>query len=510
MTSKSCISFMRLVDSEKRIMKLKTPKAHLKILDILNSHHKYTLITASRGFAKTTLTSQIWLPNYIMDTFKDENILIFSSSTQKSQGFMEDTKAALQMIINAGFALKKNKWGKVIELINENGAKISLESKSVTQDIRGEKKDFLRPTLVICDDIESKAMSSQFNVKSNNGRAKLKDFFYSDLMPSLSEDGRIIVIGTILHKDSLLSNLMENPMWEKVIVPAMENNQSNWKSKFPLNKEEAREISTSDNKIISLEEIKEDWFKQGKHSEFYQEYLCSPIADEKKIFDPLFFKYFDGLLWGDNESMEISDALYKKTLLIKNPQKVITQEGEIGIEKFRICASMDLGSTGADESVIIVCGMYEHKLYVLEALGGHWSPFEKVCAVLEVMKTYKPYKFGIEKAGAQNDFFYTAKVASEQYKTPIPIVELSHGGKAKNIRIAALEPYFNTGKIIFNAKNSNINKLESELLDFDIDTEAKKDNYSDALAYQLQLFFGIGAKGAENKAYPKVYRGDMY
>lgn len=500
---------MRLIDADKKFMKMPSPKTHLAILDLLNETNKFTLITASRGFSKTTLVNQIWLPNYIMETKKKEFILIVSNSTAKAKGILNDTKSALNMIINAGFKMKKIKWNNVIEIINENNVSIHIESRSVTQDIRGEKRDFLRPSLIICDDIESKAMSSPFNTKTANGRGKLKDFFYSDLLPSMSEDGRIIVVGTILHKDSLIANLLSNKSWKSLVVPVYENGVSNWKSRFPLTKQDALEINKGKNfneLITSIEEIKEQWFSEGKHSEFYQEYLCQPVADEKKIFNPSDFKYFKGLSWGENEFFKIENSLETQTLVIRKPISVLLEDREIGINEFVIKCSMDLASDGTDESVIIVGGMFENKLYMIEALGGHWSPFQKVCAVLEVVKTYKPIAFGIEKAGAQNDFFYTAKVASEQYKTPIPIVSLFHKGRAKNIRIAALEPYFKTGGIILNAKCKNLNKLESELIDFDIDTEAKKDNYCDALAYQLQMFYGLGADNEDYIPPSKIIR----
>lgn len=510
MDSKTRLKLIRLVDINKKILNLKSPKLHLDILDLLNQNNKYTLISASRGFAKTTLTSCVYLPTFTLETKKDEYIIIYSQNTQKALSFLNDTKEALRLFIDAGFNLIKLNWtSNAIKLSNEYGSKITIKSKSITQDTRGEKEDFLRPTLVLCDDIESKSISSKFNVKTTTGRAKVKDFFYSDLLPSLNEDGRVIFIGTILHHDSLLANLIKDPVWKKIIIPVCENNKSNWPSKYPLTKEDAKALNTLDSGevITSIEEIKQNWFIQGKHTEFYQEYMCKAIADEKKLFNPNDFKYFQGLEYNEPKIQKINNSIEEKSLFIKSPKSVKINNENIPIEHFNIKAAMDLASDGLDESVIIVGGLYKSNFYLFESIGGHFNPFLKVAKVLEVLKSYKINAFGVEKAGAQNDFFYTLKVAQEQYNTFIPLVPLSHGGKAKNIRIAYLEPYFKTSRIFFNQKDANLANLEAELLDFDIDSDSKKDNYIDALAYLISMFFGIGREQTQSLKTPKLVRG---
>jgi hypothetical protein len=59
-----------------------------------------------------------------------------------------------------------------------------------------------RPDLVILDDIESEE-----HANSKSLRDKLKKWFYRVVM-GLSQNAKIFVIGTILHYDSLLNELI--------------------------------------------------------------------------------------------------------------------------------------------------------------------------------------------------------------------------------------------------------------------------------------------------------------
>jgi arginine deiminase len=103
---------------------------------------------------------------------------------------------------------------------------------------------------------------------------------------------------------------------------------------------------------------------------------------------------------------------------------------------------------------------------------------------------FSPIRFGIEKASAQNDFFYTIDVAQKETGIRIPVEELRHGGVNKNIRISNLQPLFFTNKIYFNESDINISELESQLATFDIDVESLYDDLMDTLAYQLQFTKG--------------------
>ena len=80
------------------------------------------------------------------------------------------------------------------------------------QSLRGMKTGSQRPSLIVVDDLEN-----DVNVLTADQRGKLKDWFTKALLNLPGPDGaRIIVIGTVLHKDALLKWLLSEsqaPFW---------------------------------------------------------------------------------------------------------------------------------------------------------------------------------------------------------------------------------------------------------------------------------------------------------
>ena len=76
-----------------------------------------------------------------------------------------------------------------------------------------------RPGLIVGDDMENDEI-----VMNRDRRLKFKRWFYGALLPALSDKGKIRLVGTILHLDSLLENLMpkddaiKTPLKEKTFV----------------------------------------------------------------------------------------------------------------------------------------------------------------------------------------------------------------------------------------------------------------------------------------------------
>lgn len=479
------------------IFKNSSPRFHLQILKFLHLPYKYEAAAIFRGAGKTTLVNKI---DGVCSLYFDHEPYqqIFSSNEKKAMKFLKDIKT---MIINAiikGYNIKKGSiWTNTeIEVIVDNKFHCYIEALGAGQDPRGGSFNFMRPTRQIYDDIESKV--GQYAIKNKANREKLEEWFDGDCLPSLDpENGKVRFIGTILHADSLLSKLLRDKKWKKIIIPIIIDGKSAWADRFPLTKEDAkkkrdefflthgRRISTE-----SLEEIKDRLFAKGKQNLFYQEYLCKPQAEEKTLFKYDFFKYFKEVKYSDKiETLEFKNAIENKKLYIKEPISIILNDNtEIPLANTYIYTTMDLASDGKDNSAIITCAYDSFgNMYILEIATGHWNPFAKSVESMRVQKTFKPLRFGIEKASAQNDFFYTIDAAQKEFDIRIPVEPLTHGGINKNIRISNLHPLFMTGKIYFNRKDINTAELEGQLTSFDIDVESLRDDIMDCLAYQLSF-----------------------
>lgn len=165
---------------------------------------------APRGNAKSTWTTLIlplWCAAYKHRLFP----LIVSETAAQSADFISFIKAELE----TNERLKQDfpdlcgegpVW-QASQIITRNGVKI--RGVGAGQKLRGMRHGSRRPDLVICDDLENDE-----SVESPDQRKKLEKWFFKALMKIGQPDTVYIVVGTILHYDSLLSNLLKKPGWK--------------------------------------------------------------------------------------------------------------------------------------------------------------------------------------------------------------------------------------------------------------------------------------------------------
>ena len=84
-------------------------------------------------------------------------------------------------------------------------SEIKLRALGSGQKVRGLRMRQHRPGLIICDDLENDEA-----VMSVDRRKKLWKWFMTVLVPALHPTkGRIFIVGTVLHYDGLLNNLLK-------------------------------------------------------------------------------------------------------------------------------------------------------------------------------------------------------------------------------------------------------------------------------------------------------------
>ena len=463
-----------------KIFEDKTPKIHFEILDfVLN--HDFSAVAVFRGAGKSTLLNKILTTCKVF--FETEPYtMIISSDKEKAESFLRDIKEMIISANTAGYAIAKGRiWtNNQIEVIVGNTGdekRFFITAMGAGQDPRGFTYNYQRPTLIICDDIESKL--GQYAIANVKNRQKLREWFYADLLPALHpKDGKMILIGTILHEDSLLNNIItakDKGKWQTLLIPIINDGKPAWKSRF----DEAH-----------IEQIKANLKAQGLENEFYQEYMCHAIAPEKQLFRREYLRYFDGLEYSEQAiKLAVNDSLNERELSINKALYIRFKDEKIALKDCAIYSTMDLASyNGHDRTAIITFAIDgKNRIFVLDCSLGHWSPFEKALKATEIYLRFNPVRFGMEKAGAQNDMFYTMAEFSAKTGVRIPIEALRHHSHAKNVRIANLHPYFVSGRIYLNCFMSGLAQLEAELLGFDPDVESKHDDAIDALAYMQEF-----------------------
>ena len=174
-------------------------------------------IAAPRSHAKTTYKAFFKVLHAIVYGY-EPFILIISHSASEAE---EKVRAVLEELEGndrlrriygnlapvPGQLINGSRWGKKW-FITQNGVRVQAKSKG--QQVRGLKHGPNRPTLIICDDVESAE-----GVMKPDPRKKTSDWFFKDVMKCGQIDGstNVTIVGTCLHPDSLLSNLLKVPGW---------------------------------------------------------------------------------------------------------------------------------------------------------------------------------------------------------------------------------------------------------------------------------------------------------
>lgn len=213
-----------------------SPPFHLNIIQEAVNNLDVAM-HAPRGGAKSTVETFLD-PTHGIALKKERFIVIVQNTYAKAAGSLNNIKYEFKY--NEKF---KNDFKISMDLKDAEGdtifrhpdgfmCRVLCKGADQLGSIRGEKFGAYRPTLIIVDDLEDDEM-----VKNPERRKDLRKQF-DDVLDYAGEAGetRIVVIGTILHDDSLLANLLAPDMYKKfkkifydVIT---ENDESLWPEKW--------------------------------------------------------------------------------------------------------------------------------------------------------------------------------------------------------------------------------------------------------------------------------------
>jgi hypothetical protein len=165
-----------------------------------------SVVAAPRGHGKSTLIGLGFILWCIL--YKKEKYIVYTSQNhEKSVQFLEPVKKELQNNKLIKFVYGDAKLGNVSDEEGRNREDcfdyqgIRVQALSFEKNIRGLKYGVHRPTLIILDDIDD-------DQRVINPELRSKDSFKltKQIIPSVdAECGRVKMVGTILHHDSLLA-----------------------------------------------------------------------------------------------------------------------------------------------------------------------------------------------------------------------------------------------------------------------------------------------------------------
>ncbi|MBF0161759.1 MAG: phage terminase large subunit [Magnetococcales bacterium] len=169
-------------------------------------------IAAPRGEAKSTLVTQLFTL-WCAITGRRRYIPIIMDSQHQAAAMLESIKAELESNRRLQLDFPDDcgagaVW-KAGVMVTNSGTKIQAFGSG--RRMRGLRHGCHRPDMVICDDLEN-----DVNVRSRIQRDRLEEWLRTTVLKLGAADDSmdVLVVGTLLHHDSLLARLLGNPLWE--------------------------------------------------------------------------------------------------------------------------------------------------------------------------------------------------------------------------------------------------------------------------------------------------------
>lgn len=433
---------------------VESPACHKEWWTLFCSNHPQVAIAAPRGHAKSTAGTLTYLLACLVFRERSYALLISDTISQASQ-FLSDLKKELSDNdrLRSLFQIKsftKDTEDDVIVLC-EDGHQFRVTARGSEQKLRGLKWINKRPDLIICDDLENDEI-----VMNPERRAKFKRWFYGALIPCKSVNGIIRIVGTILHEDSLLNNVMpkEFDRWtRRSELKTWSEKKGPWLSiKYKAHNEDFSAILWEKryNKQFFTSK-REDFFEQGLPDVYSQEYLNEPIDDSIA-----FFKKSDFL------------AINKED---KNSRLRYYITGDLAISE----------KEKADYTVFVVAGIDENKvIHIKNVIRDRMDGREIVDTIISLQRIYEPEMFGLEEmqvSKAIGPFLREEMIKTGVYPS---IVMLKHKGKDKMARARSIQARLRAHGVRFDKGGEWYAPFEDELSKF---PRATKDDQVDAFAY---------------------------
>jgi len=191
-----------------------TPPFHEQICELLFDSAADTAIAAPRGHAKSTLAALLYPLHEMLFGRRHYVIIVRKTMTDSEEAvgaIRHELETNERLLADFGPLIRRS-TNRAVLLESD----VLLVAKTRGSKVRGTRFRQHRPDLIICDDLED-----DDHIESQIQRDKDKKWFDSAISNACGPDGRIVVIGTILHAQSLLSALLRNPSYTTRIYRAV-------------------------------------------------------------------------------------------------------------------------------------------------------------------------------------------------------------------------------------------------------------------------------------------------
>ena len=406
-----------------------TPQFHNDIYkNLMDDNVRRVAIAAPRGTAKSTTTSLIYPLWRVAFKKSDEDlfIVIISESQTQSINFLSRIKYHLtsshkfsDIFGNMGPETAK-RWTNN-DIVLANGTRIIAVGTG--QRVRGFIEGDTRPNLIIIDDFES-----ELNAATAEARAKNKKWITEAVIPSLSDEGKIAMIGTVISEDCFLYWVKDSSTWKVLWFSIWDDDEKSiWPSRFPTER---------------ILQIKDEFASVGNLNGFYQEYMNVAQSPDNAPFKPEWMKFH-------HMDFEIKDG---------HPCMKKLSGGEFSYIPVDVYCGVDPASSlaaTADFFVVATIGVdSEGNRYVIDVYRKRISPALQPDVIINTYKKYRPRRMKIETVGYQEALRTACREIMQKEGLYIPGLE--KGVKPRNRkseRLLSLVPLFAKGTFFWRTQD---------------------------------------------------------
>jgi hypothetical protein len=339
--------------------------------NIVKVLEKYPTVVAKcyRGFGKST-TFALLLPLYLVFSGRKKYIVLIASSRKASSKLIENI--TLQLLYNEN--LKKAYDFKLLAhnkqeiTLQYNGDIIKFQGFGITStDIRGLNSDGNRPDLVIADDLPNDK-----NVLSKPMRDELYDTFNTVLRGLSDREDKhfsILLLGTILHSDDLVSRVSQEPNTKVFSYPLI--------TKFP-------------NRMDLLEESYRQSTSLETFTPVYREVRTMQLDNDNLNKREHIYKYFQNTPYFErelqNNPTDLASSLSYSTF--QNIPDNLTYYGSLDPSTGKKNGDMQgIGIVGVDN---------KNNKFIVYAKGFRVKPFDLLVVMEDLHTRFNFVQFGIE------------------------------------------------------------------------------------------------------------------
>jgi predicted phage terminase large subunit-like protein len=238
-------------------------------------------VVAFRGSSKSTILTTSYPLWAILGRQQKRFALILCQTQSQAKQHMMNLRRELEnnTILKRDlgpFKEESDEWGSSSLVFSKLNARITAASSE--QSIRGLRHNQYRPDLIIGDDVEDLA-----STKTREGRNKTYQWLTGEVIPTGDRNTRLVVVGNLLHEDSLLMRIKEDVEAHRIDgvfkeYPLIKSGNILWPGKYP-----------------SIEDIAAEKRRAGNEFAWEREYMLHIVPDEEQAIHREWIQYYDEL-----------------------------------------------------------------------------------------------------------------------------------------------------------------------------------------------------------------------